>query len=310
MQASEAIQSSEPDAAEPADNLGVRLRQAREAQELSVDAVAAELRISAKALTALEECRFESLGPAVFAKGYLKQYGARLGLEVADLVADYERAAGDPAIVIAPSKSIKLRDERQILIWIAACVALLLIAGGLAAWWWRGHDEAAAASAATSASGSAVSTEAASTQREPAAERVVAPPPAALPEPVTAPARAAAGSDEAVAEPIETTEPPAASVPTAASETAAPTGPTLEITFVEDSWADITDEAGERLYYGLGRAGTVATIPADRKLNLFFGYANGVSLRIDGEPVPIPASARRRGDLAQFNLEARTARDP
>lgn len=296
MPVSEAIQASEPDAAEPAENLGVRLRQAREAQELSVDAVAAELRISAKALTALEECRFESLGPAVFAKGYLKQYGARLGLDVAGLLADYQRAAGDPGIVVAPSKTIKLRDERQILIWIAACIALLLIAGGLAAWWWLGRGEAAAA---------------ASPQRDPVAVPAVSPPPVAREARSDVGAAGSAERQAGASTETVTTQASAADVvedPVEAVET--PAGPTLEITFVEDSWADITDEAGEQLYYGLGRAGTVATIPADRKLNLFFGYANGVSLRIDGEPVPIPASARRRGDLAQFDLEARTPRDP
>jgi cytoskeleton protein RodZ len=302
MQVSEAIQSSESDAAESADNLGVRLRQAREAQELSVDAVAAELRISAKALTALEECRFESLGPAVFAKGYLKQYGARLGLDVAGLLADYQRTAGDPGIEIAPSKAIKLRDERQILFWIAACVVLLLIAGGLAAWWWLGRDEAAAATATTTTAGSV----AASPRRDPVAAPAASSPPAAR----EARNDVGAARREARAGPAETAETPAATVPPAASAASTPTGPMLEISFVEDSWADITDEAGERLYYGLGRAGTVATIPADRNLNLFFGYANGVTLRIDGEPVPIPASARRRGDLAQFKLEARTTRDP
>ncbi len=120
MAASDGMEPAQPEVEEIQRSVGARLRSAREAQELSLEDVAADLRISAPALAALEQDRFESLGPPVFAKGYLKQYGARLGLDVAELVAAYERAAGKPKIDIAPSKSIRLRDERQITLWVVA----------------------------------------------------------------------------------------------------------------------------------------------------------------------------------------------
>jgi cytoskeleton protein RodZ len=311
MPASEDIETGQQDA-EPAANLGVRLRRAREAQDISIETIAAELRISVPALTALEECRFEALGPPVFARGYLKQYGARLGLDVAGLLAEYQRIAGDDKVEIAPSKTIRLRDERQVAIWIVAAIGLVLAAAILAVWWWLGRDavpDAIADAAATSA---------------PAIAETEADPPAAASEPEPAPRPAARTPAEIAPE----TEPPASSQvliaqTTTSAETAAVeaveaveaaeaveafTGPTLEIFFFEDSWADITAATGERLYYALGLAGTRATVPADRDLDLFFGNAAGVELRIEGEPFPIPASARR-GDLAQFRLEARTGRN-
>jgi cytoskeleton protein RodZ len=350
MQASGATEAPEQDA-EPAENLGVRLRRAREAQELSYDVISAELRISAESLEALEECRFDALGPAVFAKGYLKQYAARLGLDVPAIVAEYERMAGAGAgIEIAPSRTIRLRDDRQVTIWIVAFVVLLLIAGILGVWWWLGRDlglpgtaESAAVSSLTGSTaraapagdrgGSPVSSSATGTRIEAesgsVAARPEAPPavgqtrpgPAAAVEPDEAAraaeaaagasngARAAVpdGADAAAIEPARNAS--AEPFADAAATAAPPTGPTLEVRFVADSWTDITDETGERLYYGLGRAGTRATVPADRKLNLFFGYADGVSLSIDGEPFPIPASARRRGDLAQFDLDARVSQN-
>jgi cytoskeleton protein RodZ len=323
MPVSEITETSEQDA-ESAENLGVRLRRAREAQDLSYDVISAELRISTESLKALEECRFDALGPAVFAKGYLKQYGARLGLDVPELVAEYERTASvKGGIEIAPSRTIKLQDERQVTIWIVACIVLLLIAGILGVWWWLGRDLVSPGSAETSAAsaptgGAALAVEptgdragrpvsaGATEPRFEAAPRSVTtqpePPPAAANEPgLDADAQPRAGAAVSAVPPTE---------PVAAPQTAAaPTGPTLEIRFIADSWADITDEAGDQLYYGLGRAGTRATIPADRKLNLFFGYADGVSLSIDGEPLAIPASARRRGDLAQFDLEARVSQN-
>jgi len=324
MQASEATEKDEQDA-EPAENLGVTLRRAREAQELSYDVISAELRISTESLQALEDCRFDALGPAVFAKGYLKQYATRLGLDVPAIVAEYERTAGTGAgIEIAPSKTIKLRDDRQVTIWIVALILLLLIAGILGVWWWLGSDlplpGTAESSAVSTLTGSAARTEPAGDRAGPSVPstatgaRLDAVPRSAgtRPEPSpavtrTGPEVVAAvesdGADAAAIEPdaaVQGADAPSTVTPTAE----APAGRTLEVRFVADSWADITDEAGERLYYGLGRAGTRATIPADRKLNLFFGYADGVSLSIDGEPFTIPASARRRGDLAQFDLEA------
>lgn len=117
--------------------IGARLSSARVAQGLAIEDVSAELRIAAEALTALEEERFEALGAPVFAKGYLKQYGALLGLDVAELVADYERTSGRTGIEIAPSKTIRLRDERQITVWVVTGMALALVIVFLLLWWLR-----------------------------------------------------------------------------------------------------------------------------------------------------------------------------
>jgi cytoskeletal protein RodZ len=78
-------------------------------------------------------------------------------------------------------------------------------------------------------------------------------------------------------------------------------GPVVEVTFVEDSWAEITDANGRRLYYNLGRAGTRARFPVDRNLDFSFGNASGVELRVDGELVSIPGAARR--DVVSFKLD-------
>jgi hypothetical protein len=42
-------------------------------------------------------------------------------------------------------------------------------------------------------------------------------------------------------------------------------------------------------------------LPADRNLNIYFGNASGVELRIDGEAVPVPGAARR--DVVRFDLD-------
>lgn len=123
-------ETSEPD-------LGKVLKDAREARGLSVEEIATELRIEARMLHALEACRFDELGAPVFAKGYLKQYGGRLGLDYRDLLSEYYRVVGSTEVQIAPSPVIKLRDERQIVVWVVAALAIALLIGFLAYWWFN-----------------------------------------------------------------------------------------------------------------------------------------------------------------------------
>ena len=120
------------------ETLGQMLRSARLAQDLTVEQLSTELRIEAKQLNALEQNRFEQIGVPVFVKGYLKQYGLRLGLDVRDLLALYYKQTTLADVEIQPSRTIKLRDERQITSWILAAIVLLTLVVGLAVWWWSG----------------------------------------------------------------------------------------------------------------------------------------------------------------------------
>ncbi len=127
-------QEAEAQEAEPAETLGVKLKSARESKELSIEAVEAELRISAEFLAALEDDRFDLLGAPVFARGYIKQYGARLGLDVDELLAEYDNSAGDASVDIRPTTEFRLRDQRSNAPWIVAGV-LLLVAAATILWW-------------------------------------------------------------------------------------------------------------------------------------------------------------------------------
>jgi len=308
-----------PDAAtesEPGPGLGDRLRRARESHGLTLDEVASELRIAAPALAALEACRFDELGAPVFAKGYLKQYGARLGLNVSELASEYDRLGGARSIEIAPTRKIRLRDERQIMLWILA-VLLLVLAGGGLAWWWLGQGGSVGVPGLDSGRGQPAvidgSTEESpgevlATPAEPVPPPATPVPAAGVTTPVSADSDAAPdpSPDRGAASPPDAVNAAGAS---ASLDDAAPaqaaSGPQLEIYFTADSWTEITDSDGNRLYYNLGRAGTRAQVPADRRLRFLIGNATGVELRFNGRQVPIPAS-RRSDNVAQFVLDALT----
>src|SRR5262245_52403528 len=262
----------------PPATLGEQLRAARLRQDFTVEQLSTELRIEAKQLHALEENRFEQIGVPVFVKGYLKQYGSRLGLNVPDLLALYTKQTTLADIQIQPSRTITLRDERQITSWVLAAIVLLTVIVGLAAWWWNGgsfdgvlspRGTATPAPEAAPPSAQPPQTRAQPVQTSaPATPEPTAPAPTPaeerpVPLEVAAPAAVAVEAATSDAPPSE-----AATVTQAPDETDdAPAGAAdpaltvpMEVAFDAESWAEITDARGERLLFGLNAAGRNVTV--------------------------------------------------
>ena len=61
--------------------IGVTLRDAREAQKLSVEEVALRLRLSEKQINALEADDFSIFGSAIFVRGFIKSYARFLTID-------------------------------------------------------------------------------------------------------------------------------------------------------------------------------------------------------------------------------------
>lgn len=292
---------SAPAAPPPPDSLGQRLRIARLAQDLTLEQLATELRIEAKQLSALEENRFERIGVPVFIKGYLKQYGLRLGLDVSDLLAVYYKQTTLPDVEIQPNRTIKLRDERQITSWILAAIVLLTVVVGLAAWWWSGGF-----GAATVTRGAPAAAES-DPVPEPAAEPAVTPP--ARVEPPVEDAQPAPPIDAPSPDGVPVQVPAVAAVEVvddADGASAARAAPVvaipLEFTFEGESWAEVTDSRGERLLFGLNVAGRRVTVRGEPPFAVVLGDADAVRLNVDGEPYSIPTTGRQ-GDLVRFSVD-------
>lgn len=303
-------------------SLGEQLKAARAGKSVSIDDVASELRIERRVLEALEADELGELGAPVFVKGYIKQYGRRLGLEYDDLLAAYYRQTDAVDVPIQPNRAIQMRDERQIMIWIVTGLALLLLAVALFVWW-IGNNEAPIAGtmppetespspAASLAGGSGAEAaaplpsveESAQIEGVPTAESE-----SGLQAEQAPPAREIPPSARPAVN-VENAESPDAALPDSRSAEAAVTTMEagaganadlipIEMTFVAESWAELSDARGVRLYYALGAAGTRTTVYGELPVNFFFGNADGVVLAVDGTPFEIPPQSRR-GNLANF----------
>ncbi|MDY7219935.1 RodZ family helix-turn-helix domain-containing protein [Denitrificimonas sp. JX-1] len=74
----------------------------------------------------------------------------------------------------------------------------------------------------------------------------------------------------------------------------------VELNFTDDCWIRIVDASGKEVKSGLQRAGDSVSITAQPPLNVRLGYAKGVSIIYNGEPVDFSSSIR--GATARFKL--------
>lgn len=240
---------------------GARLRSAREAHELGIQAAAESLGVPGYVLEALEGNDWERLEAPVYVRGYLRKYARLLGLPEDEIVSAYEASANphDPDVRAHATSALPRRNNVRWLapatIGIAAIILVLVAIWG----WHRLHRRSG---------GEQVPAAAAS---------------AAMALTHTVPAAAATRSSL-----------PAAGT-SAARQDAMPSRPQfhLELKVGAPSWIEVYGPEHERLYYNLAAAGdTLSFDRAHGPFTVFLGNAGAVQISLNGKPVAIPASDR------------------
>ena len=85
---------------------GDALVNAREEMGLSAEALQRELRLTSKVVTAIEAGDLAGMGQPVFARGYIRSYCKRVGLDAEAFIAEYDLLLGESA----PKKSSRMRN--------------------------------------------------------------------------------------------------------------------------------------------------------------------------------------------------------
>jgi len=305
-------------------SIGETLRATREFRRASIERVAELLRIEPRFVVALEEDRFEEIGPPVFVKGYLKHYSELLGIDPQPLLDELRerlRGADPPLQARLPAE----REKSPSSVATVAVAAVVLALAAVGVWRFGGVTRNGAApppAASAEVRGAETSTRTTGeTGLPPAGDTLGRPAPVAG---VPAEGAGADGPDGASGEGSGGIEldPPSAESPEPSSDDQAvsiepadadvdPTvadadssisgGLLIELRFIEDSWTEVTSAGGERLFYGLARAGAEERIRADGEVRVLLGNANGVIVRVNGRPFAYPAGSRN-GALARFRL--------
>lgn len=258
------------------DSLGQTLERARTRSGLSRVQAAERLRLEPRVIEALETERFELIGPAVYVRGHLRRYGELLGEDVGALERLYARrdnSAAAPDVSRIVAEPLPQAPQTPALgVWSAVGVAALLVVIGLV--WW------AMRTAPPEVEPQAV-----------AVEPTAAPdPPAAAPRAATATPRADTGTTPVAAAPV-------AATPTGTGQVR------MTISFLADSWTEVYEASGRRLYYDTGRAGSVQTLQGRAPLRVVLGNVAGVVMDLNGRRVSLPANLAG-GDNVDLSLDA------
>ena len=127
------------------DDLGARLRAAREVQGVSLRDIAARTKISVGALEALERNDFSRLPGGIFGRAFVRAYALEIGVDPDAIVSEFqvrleesEREAAERGAIraeISQDDMDFLARQRLAIRAFRISVALLVIALGVAAVW-------------------------------------------------------------------------------------------------------------------------------------------------------------------------------
>ena len=108
-------------------NFGASLKKARESKGVSLDQIAAETRISTRFLTAIENEQFHLLPGGIFNRGFVRAYAETVGLNVTEVIAEYERLSEVRQSTDAPPEAGALQPKRSGRLYPVAAGLLVLV---------------------------------------------------------------------------------------------------------------------------------------------------------------------------------------
>lgn len=253
---------------------GARLKQAREAAGLSIEDVAAKLKMPARVVQSLEQEDFARIGAPVFVRGQLRSYARLLGVDLEDQLVGSPIASTAPSELISHTHTPRYRrvfeqtTRRAVYIVMTAAIAVPI---------WIATRHPAGNSAVQSLDMAALPA---------GSDAAQAAGPAAAP-PQRTPVIASIGPS---------LPPPAAP---ASSSSAAKS---LTFKFSGDSWVQIVGNDGRKLEEGTLGAGQERNYPAGDVASVRLGNTAAVEVLSAGQPVDLTPFSR--ANVARFTLSS------
>lgn len=294
---------------------GDLLRQGRERLGMTPERLAEELRLKPVIVRALESNDLDALPEATYVRGYLRAYARRVEVDEAEVLARYEAIRPPPPVVEpAPGEVKRARRTapgRPLLALLGVLVAI--VAGTV---WYLSLEQEAQTRATLP--GVSLAPPPSSEHEVSSVAPESSPPSASLAG--SEPADPAGGETDAgrMPEPEVPAAPTPEPAPLSPVAAEAQGGPSLslppsEITQAdvtpgtdvlvlrcrEASWVEVRDARGKELVYSLVAAGAERRVQGQGPFRVFLGFAPGVEVSVNGEPVPL-ANRIRADNTARF----------
>lgn len=319
---------------------GKTLAAQREAMGWTVEQVADQLKLAVRQVVALEEGDYANLpGPAVV-RGFVRAYAKVVKLDAAPLVAQIALdtpAAPDNSAAIRRDKPTSFSQVRfptngkraSKMPWFLIGGIVLLVGGAGAAWQMGLLPKLVVPSMAP-----AVTSTAPAATTADASVTVLPPPVTAQSQPGTDPAKPVEAHPPVISNPVPLISVPPTTTPSSGAGTPGgiapsgvapapltPAGVTppgavsapvqapaaagapnaLILTVREDSWIEVRQPKGPKLFSGLVKAGRIEAISVNGPVTLIVGRPSAVEVTLRGQPVALPVVAG--GRVARVNLQ-------
>jgi cytoskeleton protein RodZ len=297
---------------------GETLRRERLKRNLDLDQISQELKISRRLLDAIEADQYGRLPGGVFAKSFVRQYGALLGLDGEELATQVQRAI-EPQVpqfaaekrpaevpVVAKVEPWKAGGESRFQLSGSLPAAILvvivmLICSAVYAWMQRPRTTT---TAQVNHPGPVIHQEPAPAVVTPAA--VTPPSPEQQPAPTGAVPSSTAPSSTVPSSPAPSSTQPSSTAPSteaapkpATQRVNAPAGPVHVEIFAEETVWMLARVDGKFAFTGTMEAKTTRALDAEKEVYLRLGNAGGVTVSLNGKSIG-PAGPKGQPRTLQF----------
>ncbi len=280
------LASSEVGMEEQGDALGKpwgrKLREVRESRNLTVEDIAAELRLEIHLVQAIENEDLDVLPSAPFVKGYMRSYARLLDISDGELIAAYSELNIEDAPGIKKLGQVKETTSNHAGVRYATWALIAVGAVSLVAWLGSNMVSTATQDAEVSEAVESETIVVEPTNNGLKTQVIVESLPLSVDEQVNAQPEAEPVIEAEVAPVVESVSEdtqPTVSEPEPVVETSS-----ITLRFSEDSWVEITDATGERLFLNIGEADSERTVEGVPPFSVLLGNAKAVSMEYNGAP--------------------------
>lgn len=272
---------------------GERMQQARLALELSIDAVAARLKISAANLLALEADQYERLPGETFVRGYIRAYAKLLGIDCDAALTCYKnylQALRDTTVQVTlangtPNATLSLKKRRQIAVALTAIVIVVVLSVIFSLS--DSGDLALGANTALTNDKEMPAAELSTLNDKGVGENAQLIDDAAIDQKTAVEVISDAREVKALASASTTAVVERSPLLTSKDDQ-------IVLTFTSECWVEITDARSDVLFTDIKRAGESLSLRGKAPFNVMLGDVRSASIVLNGEPVSIGPKGNRK----------------
>lgn len=273
--------------------VGRILAAAREQQGLSIADVARQLRLGARQIEALEADDYVSLPGNTFVRGFIRNYARMLQLDPDTMLQSFQQRAPSEALAMsAPPRGgeFSIYPSKRWM-WYAGAVAAMVIAAPLLIYFaLGGRDDAPQTRTAKPV--------------QPASRQSIVALPSNVPLQPSAPQQITLPAVPQQDAPVAVQQPEAAAslpVQPVRAESAPAGSGRVVFKFAQESWTEVRDRDGKKIFSQLNSAGTEQAVQGEPPFTLVVGNAAHVSATYNG--VPVDLTPYINVDVARLTLK-------